>query len=129
MTGRVKRPGRVSINTRIDGPDGAPRVVMSNSLGADLTLWDGQIDLLTRKYRVLRYDQRGHGQSDAPKGPCSFDLLVADVIGLMDHHGIEKADFIGLSRGAMTGMGLALAHPGRFGRMVLADARSVATDA
>jgi 3-oxoadipate enol-lactonase len=92
-------------------------------------MWESQIEMLTRKYRVLRYDQRGHGQSDTPPGPYSFDLLVADVIAMMDHFSIEKADLIGLSMGAMTGMGLGIKHPERFGRMVLADARSVATDA
>lgn len=125
----VKLPDGTRLNTHLDGPEGAPWVVLSNSLGASLAMWDGQIEMLTRKYRVLRYDQRGHGQSDAPVDPYSFDILVADVIALMDHFGIGTADFIGLSMGAMTGMGLALAHPNRFGRMVLADARSVATDA
>lgn len=119
----------VRLHTRVEGPEGAPWVILSNSLGADLRMWDGQMDLLTRKYRVLRYDQRGHGKSDAPEGPYSFDILVADVIALMDAHGIDKADWIGLSMGAMTGMGLAIHHGGRFGRMVLADARPVATDA
>ncbi|MCP4381980.1 MAG: 3-oxoadipate enol-lactonase [Hyphomicrobiales bacterium] len=127
---RIVLPDGVSINTGVDeGPDGAPWVLLSNSLGADLSMWDGQVDLLTRKYNVLRYDQRGHGDSDAPPGPYSFPVLVADVIALMDHHGIDKADWVGLSVGAMTGMGLAIHHPDRFGRMVLADARSVATDA
>ncbi len=73
--------------------------MLSNSLGADYSMWDGQMDLLTRKYRVLRYDQRGHGQSDAPDGPYDFDILVADAIGIMDHHGVETADWIGLSMG------------------------------
>lgn len=125
---KVKLPDGVSLHTRVDGPDGAPWVVLSNSLGANLAMWDGQIDMLTRKYRVLRYDQRGHGGSDAPPGPYTFEGLVSDVIALMDHHGIERADFVGLSMGAMTGMGLALDHPDRFGRVVLADGRAVATE-
>jgi len=128
-TTRVALPDGVSLATRIDGPEGAPWIILSNSLGANLAMWDPQIDLLTRRYRVLRYDQRGHGGSDAPPGAYDFDMLVADVAALMDHHGIDTADFMGLSMGAMTGMGLALAHPDRFGRMVLADAKSVATDA
>lgn len=124
----VKLQDGVSLCTQVDGPDDAPWVVLSNSLGASLAMWDAQIDLLTRKYRVLRYDQRGHGQSDAPPDPYSFDLLVGDVIALMDHHGIDRADFIGLSMGAMTGMGLVLSHQDRFGRVVLADGRAVATE-
>ncbi len=126
---RVTLPDGTALNIRVDGPDGAPWIILSNSLGANLAMWDGQMDLLTRKYRVLRYDQRGHGASDAPPGAYTFDLLVADVIALMDHEGIDCADFMGLSMGAMTGMGLAISHPERFGRMVLADARSVSTDA
>jgi len=124
----VKLPDGVSLCTQVDGPADAPWIVLSNSLGASFAMWDGQVELLMRKYRVLRYDQRGHGQSDAPAAPYSFDLLVGDVIAVMDHYGIDQADFIGLSMGAMTGMGLALAHSHRFGRMVLADARSVATE-
>lgn len=126
---RIKLPTGISINTFVDGAEDAPWIILSNSLGADLTMWDGQVDLLARKYRVLRYDQRGHGESDAPVGPYSFDGLVADAIAMMDHYAIETADWVGLSMGAMTGMGLGIHHPERFGRMVLADARSVATDA
>lgn len=129
MTADTKMPDGVSLHTQVDGPEGAPWIVLSNSLGANLAMWDGQIDMLTRKYRVLRYDQRGHGASDAPAEPYNFDMLVSDVIALMDDYGIDKADFIGLSMGGMTGMGLAIKHPDRFGRMVLADARSVATEA
>jgi 3-oxoadipate enol-lactonase len=125
----VKLPDGVSLNTRVDGAEGAPWVVLSNSLGADVSMWDGQIDMLTRKYRVLRYDHRGHGASDAPPGPYSFDLFVADAIALMDHYGLAKADWLGLSMGAMVGMGLAIHRPERFGRMVLADGRAEATDA
>src|SRR6056297_1211085 len=126
---RTDLPNGVTLNIQIDGPKGAPWVLLSNSLGADLAMWDGQMDLLTRKYRVLRYDQRGHGLSDAPDGPYSFDTLEADALAIMDHHEVDKADWIGLSMGGMTGMGLAIHNPERFGRMVVADARSVATDA
>tara|TARA_B110000503_G_scaffold130674_1_gene204329 strand:- start:863 stop:1657 length:795 start_codon:yes stop_codon:yes gene_type:complete len=128
MMEMVKLPDGVSLCTQVDGPVDAPWIVLSNSLGASLAMWDGQIDLLTRKYRVLRYDQRGHGQSDAPVDPYSFELLVGDVIALMDHYDIDHADFIGLSMGAMTGMGLALGHSDRLGRIVLADSRAVATE-
>lgn len=125
---RVRLSDGVSLNARVDGPEGAPWVVMSNSLGSNLSMWDGQIDLLTRKYRVLRYDHRGHGASDVPPGPYSFGMLTGDVIQLMDRHGIDRADWIGLSMGAMTGLGLAIHHPDRFGRMVLADGRADAPD-
>ena len=116
--------GHAQLNTRIDGEEGAPWIVLSNSLGSSLHMWDDQMLLLTRKYRVLRYDKRGHGGSSTPKGPYSFAELGDDAVGLMDHFGIEQADWMGLSMGAMTGMGLALTHPNRFARMVLADGRA-----
>lgn len=125
----VELPDGVSLNTHLDGEKDAPWAIMSNSLGADLSMWDGQIDLLTRKYHVLRYDQRGHGGSNVPPGPYSFTALVGDVIALMDHYEIAQADWIGLSMGAMTGLGVVIDHPDRIGRMVAADGRAVATDA
>lgn len=112
----------------IAGPEGAPWIVLSNSLGSNLHMWDDQMPLLTERYRVLRYDVRGHGQSAAPPGPYSFDDLMGDVLGLMDSNGIEQADYMGLSKGAMTGMGLAIHHPDRFGRMVLCDGRADAPE-
>jgi len=69
----------VHINYRIDGPDGAPWVTMSNSLATTHRMWDAQMDAFTREYRVLRYDKRGHGQSDVAPGPYSFELLADDV--------------------------------------------------
>jgi 3-oxoadipate enol-lactonase len=116
--------GAVRLNTRVDGPEDAPWLVLSNMLGADLSMWEPQMELLTRGYRVLRYDTRGHGGSDAPPGPYGLDDLVEDALELMDHFAIERCAFLGLSIGAMTGMGLGLAHPDRFEGMVLADARA-----
>lgn len=112
-----------SLNTRIDG-EGDDWIVLSNSLGADLSMWDDQIEVLTAKYCVLRYDTRGHGGSDTPGEETSFADLNGDVIALMDHFGIEKAAFMGLSMGGMTGMGLAIDHADRVSRVVCADARA-----
>ncbi len=117
------------LNTRVDGPEAADWIILSNSLAADLTMWDPQISFLTRTYRVLRYDTRGHGLSDAPEGPYSFDELVADIAGLMDHFGIERAAFMGLSLGGMSGLGLALSHPDRVGKLICCDARADAPPA
>ncbi len=116
--------GGVGFNTQIDGPASAPWIVLSNSLGSDLSMWDEQIGMLTQKYRVRRYDHRGHGKSDVPPGPYSWDQFTGDVIGLMDALKIEKADFMGLSMGLMTGLGLGIHHGGRFGKMVLCDGRA-----
>ncbi len=125
MNARVAARG-ASLFTRVDGAErsDAPWIVLSNSLAADHTMWDPQIPALTARYRVLRYDTRGHGASDAPEGPYDFDMLVADVIAVMDHHGVERATFMGLSLGGMTGLGLALAHPQRLSRLVCCDARA-----
>jgi 3-oxoadipate enol-lactonase len=123
MTGRVDL-GSHSLQTYVDGPEDAPWLILSNSLGASAQMWDLQMPALTKEFRVLRYDTRGHGKSDVPEGPYTFDHLVADVIGLMDKLGIETARFMGLSKGGMTGLGLALTHPDRIKRVVCADGRS-----
>lgn len=125
------QPGRVdldgySLNTRIDGR-GEDWIILSNSLGADLSMWDEQIAFLTSKYRVLRYDTRGHGGSDTT-GAVSLADLGSDVIALMDALDIDRAAFMGLSMGGMTGMGLAVDHADRITRVVCADGRADAPD-
>ncbi|MDJ0637325.1 MAG: 3-oxoadipate enol-lactonase [Paracoccaceae bacterium] len=128
MSDKVALSPGLTLNTAIDGDKGNPWIVLSNSLGANLSMWDPQIDVLTTKYRVLRYDTRGHGGSDVPEGPYDFAGLVADVIALMDAHDIESAAFMGLSMGGMTGLGLALDHPDRVSRVVCADGRADAPE-
>lgn len=118
----VSRDAELAV--RVDGPDHLPWIVLSNSLAADLTMWDDQILFLTRSYRVLRYDTRGHGRSSAPKGPYSFDMLVADFIAVMDRFDIRQADVLGLSMGGMTALGVGLAYPERVNRLICADARA-----
>ena len=120
--------GGYALNTEIDGPENAPWMILSNSLGATLAMWQPQMDLLTARYRVLRYDTRGHGQSDTPGDDWSFKELTRDVISLMDHYDIATADFMGLSMGGMTGLGLALDHSDRIGSVICADARADAPD-
>lgn len=116
--------GGYALNTRQDGPEGAEWLILSNSLGADLSMWDDQIGLLSSRYRVLRYDTRGHGGSDTVGEACSFADLTGDVIALMDHFGIETAAFMGLSMGGMTGLGLAIDHATRVSRVICADGRA-----
>jgi 3-oxoadipate enol-lactonase len=113
-----------TLSAQVDGVAGRPWLLLSNSLAADLTMWDDQIGVFTRTHRVLRYDTRGHGQSTASDGAYDFDLLVADMLAVLDHVGAEQADVIGLSLGGMTALGLGLAHPGRVRRMVVCDARA-----
>jgi 3-oxoadipate enol-lactonase len=119
----------ISFNIQIDGPDGAPWLVLSNSLLTDLTMWDDQAAELKKSYRVLRYDQRGHGGTEATDGKYSFDLLVADVIALMDALSIPRAHFAGLSMGGMTALFLAQRHPQRFDRIIAADCGPASTPA
>lgn len=117
---RIKANG-ISFNTEIDGPVGAPWLIFSNSLATDLTMWDDQAAHFANRFRVLRYDQRGHGRSDAPEGRYTFDLLINDVLALMDALKIARAHFCGLSMGAATGMGLAQRHADRLDRVILCD--------
>jgi 3-oxoadipate enol-lactonase len=100
----------IRIYHELSGPADAPVVVLSNSLGTRLEMWDPQMPALTRGYRVLRYDSRGHGRSDAPPGAYSIGLLAGDVLALLDTLGIERVHFCGLSMGGMVGQRLASHH-------------------
>jgi 3-oxoadipate enol-lactonase len=122
------KAGAVELACRIDGDAGKPWLILSNSLATDHSMWSPQMDTLTRSHQVLRYDTRGHGQSAAPPPPYSLDDLVGDVIALMDVLEIETADFMGLSLGGMTGLGLALDHADRIKRLVCCDARADAPE-
>jgi 3-oxoadipate enol-lactonase len=117
---KIKANG-IAFNIDITGPDNAPWLIFSNSLATDLHMWDPQVAALKDEFRMLRYDQRGHGQTEAPAGRYTFDLLCADVIALMDALNIKRAHWCGVSMGCATGMGLAQKHPERFDRMVLCD--------
>src|SRR5947207_12534245 len=84
-------------------------------------MWDGQASDLKGAHRVLRYDQRGHGQTDTPAGRYTFELLIADAIALMDALGIKRATFGGLSMGGATALGLVQKHPDRVDKIIVAD--------
>ena len=109
-----------ALHYRFDGPDEAPVILISNSLASNLSMWDHQIDtLLQLGFRVLRYDSRGHGQSGVTPGPYSIEMLTADAIGLLDALGIERASFMGCSKGGMVGQMAGTKHGDRFDRLVL----------
>ncbi|RJG14971.1 3-oxoadipate enol-lactonase [Massilia cavernae] len=110
-----------SIHFRLDGPATAPVLLLSNSLGTTLDMWEPQVAAFAAHFRVLRYDTRGHGGSTAGAGPYSVAQLGGDVVQLLDHLGIERAHLCGLSMGGITAMWLALNHPGRVGRLVLSN--------
>ncbi|HTQ20341.1 3-oxoadipate enol-lactonase [Mycobacterium sp.] len=99
-------------------PDG-PVVVLSNSLGATHRMWDNQLEALDERFRVVRYDTRGHGDSPVPDGSYSIDDLTDDVVALLDRLDVAHAHVVGLSLGGMTAMRLAARNPERVDRMVL----------
>jgi 3-oxoadipate enol-lactonase len=105
----------------IAGPDDAPVLVLSNSLGTTLDMWSPQLDAFARQYRVVRYDTRGHGASSAPSGAYALDALGRDVLAVLDALDIERAHFCGISMGGLTGQWLG-AHAGeRIGKLILAN--------
>jgi 3-oxoadipate enol-lactonase len=113
----------VRTRCEVSGSSG-PWVVLSHSLACDRSMWDEQVRLLEGRYRVARYDTRGHGGSDTPPSPYTLDDLAADAIGVMDALSIDRAHFVGLSMGGMVAQAAALAHPARFRSLVLADTTS-----
>lgn len=114
----------VSINHRLEGPSGAPVVVLHHPLATNMTTWDELTAALVPTYRVLQLDARGHGESEAPKGAYTLEMLAGDVVALMDHCAIAKAHFLGLSMGGMVGQYLGLLHAARFHSLVLASTSS-----
>ncbi len=117
----------IEFNVRIDGHRGLPWLVLSNSLATNLSMWDRQVEALRDGFRILRYDQRGHGESDAPAGRYGFNVLVADVIGLFDALEIRRPHFAGLSMGGMTAIALAEQHPDRVDHVIACDCGPAST--
>lgn len=111
----------ISVNYRIDGADNAPPLVLSNSLGTNLHMWDNQVVELAKRFRVIRYDTRGHGKTSAPQGPYTFQQLGEDAIALLDALKLERVRFCGLSMGGMIGMWLARHVPARIEQLVLCN--------
>lgn len=105
----------------ISGTPGKPWLMLSNSLGTRLEMWDGQADALAGEYRILRYDSRGHGRSDAPTGAYDIDRLGRDALALLDALGVQRTRFCGLSMGGMVGMWLGVNAPERLERLVLCN--------
>ncbi len=112
-----------AIHYTIDGTQG-PWLVLSHSLGCDLSMWDSQMAALVGRYRVLRYDTRGHGRSGTGAAPYTLEQLAEDALKLMDHVGIDKATWVGFSMGGMIGQTFALKYPQRVQALVLADTTS-----
>jgi 3-oxoadipate enol-lactonase len=109
----------VEVAHTVTGPDDAPVVVLSNSLGASRGMWDPQVPALAERHRVVTYDTRGHGTSPAPAGPYTLDDLVDDVLALLDRLGVARASVAGLSLGGMTALRLAAREPQRVHRLAV----------
>jgi 3-oxoadipate enol-lactonase len=109
----------VEVAHTVTGPEDAPVVVLSNSLGASRGMWDPQVPALAERFRVVTYDTRGHGTSPAPAGPYTLDDLVDDVVALLDRLGVARASVAGLSLGGMTALRLAAREPQRVDRLAV----------
>ena len=110
-----------TLNVRLDGPADGPVLVFSNSLATSMAMWDDQVSRLQERYRILRYDNRGHGGSKPTPGPYTLDLLARDVVGLLDALDIESVSVCGLSMGGMIGQWLGINAPERVDRLILSN--------
>ncbi|MBT6361671.1 MAG: alpha/beta fold hydrolase [Rhodospirillaceae bacterium] len=117
----------IRFNVVIEGPEGAPWITFSNSHATDLTIWDQQAALLSDRFRVLRYDTRGHGKTEATKPPYDIAMLESDVIALWDALNIERSHMVGLSLGGSTGIGMAINHGDRIISLLGSDCRAWAS--
>jgi len=117
-----------AIDVEVAGPDHAPVLMLSSSLGTTKHMWDPQMAAFTKEYRVVRYDRRGHGKSGVPKGPYNMEMLARDALAIMDGLKLDKVNWLGLSMGGMEGMWLG-AHAGdRFDKLILSNTSSYYAD-
>jgi 3-oxoadipate enol-lactonase len=121
---RLKANG-IDFNCRVDGRSNAPWLVFSNSLATNLSMWEKQVAAFANSFRILRYDQRGHGSTDVPVCPVTFDILAEDAAALLEAFGIKRATFVGVSMGAVTALLLAARFPDRLVRVVASDGQWV----
>lgn len=105
----------------LDGPEHAPVVMFSNSLGTDHRMWEAQLPVMANHFRVLRYDTRGHGQSSVTPGPYSVEELGHDVLSLLNALALERVHFCGLSLGGLVGQWLAINAPERLDRLIISN--------
>jgi 3-oxoadipate enol-lactonase len=109
------------LNVSVEGAENAPVLMLSNSLGTDLHMWDAQAKAFAERYRLVRYDRRGHGKSGAPKGPYSMERLGRDVLAILDGLGIKSVNWCGLSMGGMVGQWLGANAPDRIEKLILSN--------
>jgi 3-oxoadipate enol-lactonase len=116
------------IHVEVEGPERAPMLMLSNSLGTTLNMWDRQVAAFTQHFRLVRYDRRGHGQSSVPKGPYTMERLGRDVLAVLDGLDIKRTNWCGLSMGGMVGQWLGANAPDRIERLVLTNTSSYFAD-
>jgi 3-oxoadipate enol-lactonase len=117
------------LNYQLDGPEGAPVLVLSNSLGTDLGMWATQVPAFAEHFQVLRYDTRGHGKSLITEGPYTLEQLGQDVLALLDALQLTKVSFCGLSMGGLVGQWLGINAGDRLHKLVVCNtAAKIATD-
>jgi 3-oxoadipate enol-lactonase len=124
----IKTDDGCIIHAEVEGPDSAPLLMLSNSLGTNLHMWDQQVAPFTRHFRLVRYDRRGHGKSGAPKGPYSMERLGRDVLAVLDGLNIAKIYWCGLSMGGMVGMWLGANAGNRIDKLILSNTSSYFPD-
>lgn len=120
------RVGDIDIGYCWDGVPDGPVVMMAHAMGTSHRIWDPQVPALADRYRLLRYDWRGHGATSAPPGPYTLDQFVADAVGVMDALGQERVHWVGISTGGMIGQGLGIRHPDRIASLTLCNTTSQA---
>lgn len=118
----------ININVEISGNPDGPTVIMSHSLACNLSMWEPQLHVLEPDFNVIRYDTRGHGQSEVTPSPYDLETLGTDAVALMDALDLPSAHWIGISMGGMIGQWAAIHHPRRIQRLVLADTGPVMPD-
>lgn len=117
-----------AINVQVDGRKDAPPLMLSNSMGCSLEMWQPQMAALAQKFRVIRYDRRGHGKSAASNAGYGIERFGRDAIGIMDHLGVDKTHWCGISLGGIVGQWIAAKAPGRIDRLILSNTTSYVAD-
>jgi 3-oxoadipate enol-lactonase len=117
-----------TIHVEVEGPEAAPVLMLSNSLGTNLHMWDDQVPAFARHFRLVRFDRRGHGGSAVPKGPYSIERLGRDALAVLDGLGIKRFNWCGLSMGGMEGMWLGANAASRIDKLILSNTASYFPD-
>jgi len=128
MSVKIVQAADIGFAYRWDGNPDGPVVMMAHAMGTSHRIWDWQVPALVDRYRLLRYDWRGHGDSDAPPGPYTLQQFISDAIAVMDAIGLDKVHWVGISTGGMIGQGLGIQYPERIASLTLCNTTSQSTN-